>query len=123
MLPTLLLQTLLQTLGQKMLASDKLLLLFGLNPLPNIVNSVLTVTKKVLCTSFTEFKPLLRQFTSITVVQLEGCKLPPSGLTGGLILSTGADPPTILFKYDFIFYISQLIQNYRINLTNHFWIR
>jgi hypothetical protein len=80
-----------------MLLSYKLLLLFGLSSVPNTINSMLTGTKKVLYIPFTEFKPPLRQFTSIVVVQLEGCELPPSGLTIDLILSTVANPTKVLF--------------------------
>jgi hypothetical protein len=52
---------------------------------------MLTAEKLYLHISFIKFKLLLKQFTSIAVAQLERCELPPSKLTGDLILSAVAD--------------------------------
>jgi hypothetical protein len=75
----LLFQTPLQTLRKKMLVSDKLFLLFGLDPLLSTVNAMLIAEKLCLHISFTEFKLLLKQFTSIVIDQLERCELPLLG--------------------------------------------
>jgi hypothetical protein len=93
-----------------MLASDKLFLLFSLNPLLSTINSMLTTEKLCFHISFTKLKLPLKQFTLIVVTQLERCELPPSKLTADLILSAIDDPHNILFIQSLLTFALQSVQ-------------
>jgi hypothetical protein len=66
----------------------------------SISSSILSAVKKnmfVLHDFLTKSRLILKQFTTISITQLERCKIPPSKLTTDFILSVVDDLKNVMF--------------------------